>query len=1051
MDAVERFRKGAEIFERARLLEDAARARFLDETCADAALREEVERLLRHHGEGLGDLRGAIEEWVQGEEPQALEGFRIVRRVAEGGMGTIYEAEQQRPRRRVALKLLKALLGGPEAARRFEFEAEVLARLHHPGIAQVFAAGAAEAQGGPRPFIAMEFVDGEPITAFAARLGPRERVELLARVCDAVAHAHFGGVIHRDLKPSNILVQRDGSPKVLDFGIARLLSSEATSLHTTEGSVLGTLGYMSPEQAGGDSRLVDVRSDVYSLGVLAYEMLAGRAPHRLEGKPFAAALRTLLDEEPPPLSAVDPCFRGDLSAIVGKAMAPERGRRYASAAALAEDLRRYLRDETVTARHPGALRQARRFLRRHKTFGAGLATLAVALVGWLGFALHAARREGGLRAESDRRAEDALRATHRFRIAAASAALREADAPGAARLLAATEPRFRDWAWRHLTAECDQSATFLPVRGQVWALSADGRFAFRDGDLVRVIDAVSGATVFGPFEAPDVTALAIVGPHVAAAHAGGRVRFLGGADLPPAPTSVKFLVAAPDGSLLAATWIAPGPLPTTRIFDVASGVITAEFPSGYLGGRPVALSRDNSRVAVPRSDAVTEVLALPSKAYVSALRGHLSEVTTAAWHPSGRRVATASRDRTIRIWEEGKEVQRLTGHAGFVEALAYGGDVLASGATDAAIRLWDGSGACTATLLGHEARVHAIAFRDERVLSYGADGVRTWLPSLCDSLRTLRGHASYVYAVAFSADGTRLVSASWDKTLRVWDVATGREVARALMPVEMCSVAVLGDIALGADKDRGAGGIDLRTGRRVEIKPAEGGSRAVALSPDGRLAAIGSVLCDAATREPRRTLGEPVRSAAFSPDSRRLATVGDEGPCVVWDVSTGAALWRSAGGGFYAVAFHPRGTLFAAHVSGDVHVLDAALGRETARFAAHRGRTLALTVSPDGSWLVTGGDDNVIRFWDAATFERVLDLTGHDDYVHGLAFSPDGEWLASASGDHTVRVWSTVPWNVRLRRAQAVLEAEERLARGGEPATPEERIAASNLALRAAK
>jgi WD40 repeat protein len=783
---------------------------------------------------------------------------------------------------------------------------------------------------------------------------------------------------------------------------------------------------MSPEQAAGDSSRVDVRSDVYSLGVLAYEMLAGRAPHRLEGKDLAGALRALLEEEPPPLGAVDPRWRGDVSAIVGKAMAPEPERRYASAAAFAEDLRRYLRDEPVTARHPSALRQARRFFRRHKAFAAGVLTLVVALVGWLAFALRAARKEGDLRADSDRRAEDARRATYRFQIAAAAAALREADAPGAARVLAATEPRFRDWAWLYLAAETDQSATFLPVPGcRILALSADGtRFAFASAEgRVTVLDPVTGATLFAPFDAPATTAVEIVGENVATGHSDGSVRIWEGGkkrDLPAVGGKVEYLDATPDGRVLAATWTAPGPQPRTRIFDTRSGAATAEFASGYLTPRAPSLSRDGSRVAVPRFDADVNVLSMPGATYLPAFKGHTNDVRKAAWHPDGRRLATAGLDRTIRIWEEGKEVQRLTGHAGFVGALAFGGDVLASGASDATIRLWDAEGTCTAVLPGHASDVEALAFQGERLVSYGADGVRTWLPAQREKLRTFRGHTSYAYGVAFSADGTRLVSVAWDRTLRVWDVATGDEVAREKLPAAPWSMAVVGDRALAAGKWQGVQGIDLKTGERIAAKRSEPMTFAVAASPDGRLVAMGELICDARTLEPLRALKPGDRHAsAFSADSNRVATVFENGTCRVWDVATGAPEWEVPGRGYMAVAFHPSGTLALGDMNGDVHLFDVGARRETAAFPAHRGRVLVLTHSPDGLWLVTGGDDNTVRFWDAATHDRILDLLGHDDYVHGLAFSRDGAWLASASGDSTVRIWSTVPWSVRLRSGGA--------------------------------
>jgi tetratricopeptide (TPR) repeat protein len=304
-------------------------------------------------------------------------------------MGAVYLAEQENPRRTVALKVIRPGSVSRELLRRFEHEAQVLGRLQHPGIAQIHEAGTADLGGGPQPFFAMELIRGAPLLQFAKeqRLGTRQRLELMARICDAVEHAHQNAVIHRDLKPGNILVDPTvpgGQPKILDFGVARAtdVDLQTATLRTDVGQLVGTVPYMSPEQATGDPDLLDTRSDVYALGVICYELLAGRLPYDLRRKVIAEAVLVIRHEDPARLSSINPVFRGDVETIVGKALEKDRSHRYQSAAALASDLRCYLADLPISARPPSVRYQLQKLARRHKTLVAGvLATFVVVLAG----------------------------------------------------------------------------------------------------------------------------------------------------------------------------------------------------------------------------------------------------------------------------------------------------------------------------------------------------------------------------------------------------------------------------------------------------------------------------------------------------------------------------------------------------------------------------------------------------------------------------------------------------------------------------------------------
>ena len=402
----------SELFDEALELPPPERAAWLEGLeGADARLRPRLEAWLRDQERAREFLAVPLApgaSWERESSPPhepgtVLGGYRLLRVIGFGGTSVVYEAEQDEPRRAVALKVFQIGLASDRARERFREEARILASLRHPAIAQVYGAGTETAGATPRPWMAMELVRGaRPIDRYARAEGLAllERLELFARVCDAVAHGHQRGVIHRDLKPANLLVDAAGEPKVIDFGLAKVLGTSAPASAAATGGLFGTLAWMSPERLGGDPGPVDTRADVYALGVVLFELLFGAPPHDLEPLALEEAVRvvrTAAPRRPPGARQVD----GDLDAIVHTALAKDPDARYRTAGELAADLRRYLAREPVVARRPSLAHQLRLTLVRHRRASVAAATVAVLLAGaaLLG-TLRAARVEARERAKA---------------------------------------------------------------------------------------------------------------------------------------------------------------------------------------------------------------------------------------------------------------------------------------------------------------------------------------------------------------------------------------------------------------------------------------------------------------------------------------------------------------------------------------------------------------------------------------------------------------------------------------------------------------------------
>ncbi len=973
--------------------------------------------------------------------------YKLLQKIGEGGMGAVWMAEQLHPvQRRVAIKLIRSERPTKEIIARFELERQALAIMDHPNLAKVFDAG--ETENG-QPYFVMELVQGIPITEYCNqhRLSPQERLTLFASVCNAIQHAHQKGIIHRDIKPSNVLIaQCDSRPvvKVIDFGLAKAVMAEQRltdeTLFTEYGRIVGTLRYMSPEQAELDSQDIDTRTDIYSLGVLLYELLTGSTPLCQDSIEQAAILRVLEkireDEPPTPSTRVvgsgatmneilaersidlanyNRMLKGDLDWVVMKALEKDRTRRYETAAGLADDVRRFLQNEPVQARSPSISYRLSKLARKYRAaFVAGIAiiicvllttTMATGLSVW---AL-AERTRADDKAREATKAEQAKAVElNRMSLMLYANQLANAQKEGsegrvrlASKILDETQTVIRNWEYdylrtlfsqQHRTLDSDdvRSAVFSPDHRHIVAGTFDG--------VIKVLDSTKRDKVIRTFgrlgrgQGVHDVAFSPDGKRLATSHYDGSVT-LWDADAfteqltiqRPRYSRVSF---SPDGTNLASGFDGSA----FKVWDVATGKEQLIFAGHTDWVSSVAFSPDGRWIVSASRDRTLKIWDSTNGHEIRTLQGHTDQVTDVAFSPDGSRIVSASGDQTLRIWDPttGASLLTLYGHSGQVNTADFRSDGLqiASGSEDRTVKVWDAtSGKEIATVKAHDSGIREVAFSPigGKILSVASE--LKLLDIANSDGYTLTGNQSLVQFVTFSPDGKTILSGDSAGNTTEWDVRNGKVV-------NATSSEVGGKVFFSANGE-------WMVDQQYETLFQTWDLSTQQVVNEFRVAAANGSLRDVVI--------------AIGLDGKRFAAL-DGRSIRVWEATSGKEICTIHGNfediGY--VCFSPKSDeLVGCDQKGTVTVWDLRSCAVVRTFTVSPSSASSFACSPTAPWLVCGGTRPMVGIWDLRTGEKTQEWSVPAP-VSCVAFSRDGQQVVTGHGRHGIVVRDIVQGTDRI-------------------------------------
>ena len=1087
--------------------------------------------------EGLGESSGATTGSLAAENGtatgmrlQSLGDYRILREIGRGGMGVVYEAEQESLGRRVALKVLAAgSLLDPKQVRRFEREAKAAAKLHHTNIVPVFGVGqqeghhyfvmqliaglgldvvlddlrrlrtgkssasfSAEAPAASsciagltgvdvaRSLFTGRFNDGAPaadvsmtepfdVAARPLANGPpsdsssspamlpgsselsasadpdrqfyRSVARIGVQVAEALEYANRQGILHRDVKPSNLLLDNHGNVWVADFGLAK--SSEADDL-THSGDILGTIRYMAPERFSGHC---DARSDVYSLGLTLYELVGLRPAY--EASDRHRLMERVLNEQPERLRKLAPGVPRDLETIVAKATAREPAARYATASALAEDLRRFVEDRPIRARRISPAERLARWCRRNPWLATSLGLAAASMVLALVLALVHASRQAAANKRITQLAADLEGERGRLKTALSESNSRlarldlerglgafEKGHVGIGLLWTAeslrTATAAEDHAGRHVAlanlAAWRRQLTELKAvyshGGGVTsvAFSPDGKSVLTGGlnKIVRMWETVTGQPLGQPLVHPDgVQAVAFSpdGKTIVTGCLDSTARLWEAATGRPIGQpiahqgDVRSVAFSPDcKTILTASTM------TARLWDAGSGQPVGQplVHSGLV--QSVAFSRDGKSIITGSLNKFAQCWDATTGGQIGGPIVHPDGVAEVTFSPDGMTILTAGWDGTARRWDAaaGSPIGRPSVHSSRVSSVAFSpsGKTFVTGCSDGTVQLWDtATGQPMGTPLEHQGRVSAVAFSpDGKTILTGSDDgtARLWDGEAGRSVGRVLEYEGPVATVAFGPDAKTIVTVGHDGKAWIRDIASGRPLGGPVVQASQINRVALsrdGKRMFVAGWDKTSRIWDTIIGRPIGKPSAHSGFvTSAAFSPDGKIILV---VCgdgtarrwDAATAEP---ISQPLlrsatlSGASFSPDGKTILTASWDSTARRWDAATGAPIGQPMvhSGRVYVASFSPDGkTILTASSDKTVRLWDTVTGQPIGQPMVHSGEATAVAWSPDGKTILTASSDKTARLWDVGTTQPIGPPMPHSGALTELAFSPDGRFL----------------------------------------------------------